>query len=799
MIPSGRRWRGWGVVAALMIGAALPASAGAFGTVNGFFGQNGEHERITRAALACPAGTPSDGTCFEPVSMAQIAGEPRNLPGLQPGTFGAVGIPDFPPPSKAAAHCDEADYLNPGLYPRVKRYPRRRAVADRFLLACRTELQRRFRQGRDAAGGLLDTQGRLLPGEVDLSVLSCTFLAGISGRAKCDVFDGLGRALHGVQDFYTHSNWSDARVPPAHVTVRNPPGMAMRTLAPLLDLRTAAAPPIPPLLITGCFSVHEKSLSPVDGCASGISRIPRVRHLELNKDEGTIDSVTGAASSPTTSRGRVGDNFANAVRLAIADTRRQWADLRAEIIRLHGPRQGGLIICALTRDLPMRDCEGRRIAIVIDSSGSNTTTDPGNLRLAAAAQFNAGLRSAATVLPGGQPDRSAVIDFDDGARIVSPLGDPGAARFDTIDSSGGTNIAAGVNLAVGELTREPVDLASRRKLGIVVLTDGQDSDQTALVAAIDRAAALGIRVSLGFLSPPANPAGASPRILTQPGEPAARSHQSGGAPPAEVVRAIVASGGVFSTINSATAQRAFVGLVADRGATTVDDPNGADDGGPLASGVGVTAVAAPGGDTDVFSYPATRGRVLTLRVRALSGQPLTVAVRDIGGGNRLISTRTRTDGTATIRSRLRRSRSTEIDVQSRGAGGPYAIDLIEEGRDLLGNNRANRLRCRNVVTYVEGRGGNDRISCGSGADMIVPGPGRDIVAAGRGDDIILVGRRDRHRGVESINGGPGTDVVEFEGGRRRTVRLRTGRAVVRNGAARHRLSGVEFVLFGQKR
>jgi hypothetical protein len=140
----------------------IPAQAGAFGTVNGFFGQNGEHERITRAALACPAGTPSDGSCFEPVSMQQIAGEAG-------GAFGAVGIPDFPTPSGAEAHCDDGDFLDTTLFPKVTRYPQTRAVADTALTACRTELAKRFRQGRDAAPPLLDANDRIVPAHVDLS------------------------------------------------------------------------------------------------------------------------------------------------------------------------------------------------------------------------------------------------------------------------------------------------------------------------------------------------------------------------------------------------------------------------------------------------------------------------------------------------------------------------------------------------------------------------------------------------------------------------------------------------------
>lgn len=782
------------VIAAAVM--ALPAGAAAFGTVaSPALNQNTEHERITRAALACAPGTPSDGTCFEPRSLAQLAGEPNS--------FGAVGTPDIPPPSSSQAHCDDGDFLDASLYPRVATYPRTRADANRALTACRNEFVTRMRQSRAAAPALLDSGDRIVPGQVDLAS-ACVFAGGFGGRAKCNVFDGFGRALHGVGDFYAHSNWADARVPAAAVTVRNPPGVGGRVIAPFMDLRATATPTIHPLLMTGCFSLYEKNLWPVDGCLAGPRKIPRVRHVDLNKDAGTIDPVTGAATAPTTPRGAASGNFANAVRLAIADTRRQWADWRSEIVLSQGAtpagaRRAALIICAMTRDNPVRDCQARKLAIVVDSSGSNQTTDPRNLRIQAAAQFNASLVTAAAAGPGGVADRSAVIDFDDGARVISPLADPSLASFAGIDSDGGTNIASGVNLGIDELTRDPSDPTGNRA-GIVVLTDGEDSDISALVAAIDRATALGIRVNFGFLSPPSNPVNSLPRQIEvdEVGEAATRGENQSSAPSPALVSAILASGGVYSTINSAAAQRAFVDLVIRRGSTNLDDPNGADDGGPLVSGVGTSGLASAPADTDTFSYTGTRGRVGTMRVRALAGGQLSVTLRDVRGGSRMISARTR-NGTVTIQSRLRRSRITEVDIGSRGAGGPYAIDFVEAGRDLIGNNRANRLRCRPGVNYVEGRGGNDRITCGSGADMIVPGPGRDTVRAGGGDDIILVSRRDRHRGVETIDGGPGFDIVEFEGGRRRTVRLARGRAVVVSGAARYRLTGVEVVLFGQRR
>jgi Ca2+-binding RTX toxin-like protein len=230
-----------------------------------------------------------------------------------------------------------------------------------------------------------------------------------------------------------------------------------------------------------------------------------VRHKELNKDEGTINPVTGAATAGTTIRGRVGTNFANAVGLAIADTRRQWADLRAEIIRLNGPKRGNLMTCALTPDDPVKDCQRRKLAI-------------------------------------------------------------------------------------------------------------------------------------------------------------------------------------------------------------------------------------------------------------------------------------------------------EVDVGSRGAGGPYAVELVESGVDLLGTRRADRLRCGAGITFVAGAAGADRITCGAGNDMISGGRGADTIAAGGGDDIILVGARDGHRGTERVSGGPGNDIVEFEAGRRRTVSMPNGRrAVITSGRARFELRGVEVVLFGYRR
>ncbi|MFE0044919.1 CinY protein [Streptomyces albireticuli] len=309
-------------------------SAQAFGTI-GKFGQQTEHERITRAALACRPNTPSDGTCFEPRSLDQIAG--------RSGTFGAVGAPDTDEVFTPAAHCDDADHLtSPG-------YPRGRAEATRALQGCVSQLQGRFAAGVTAAAGTLKADGTVAPGESDLGK-DCTFSLGVPGRDKCEAIEGLGRALHGVQDFYSHSNWTDRAAPDRPVGRTNPPGLDLAAPSPLLSLtggRPLLASAVPDGLTTGCFS-----LVPL-GCGK------RVQHADLNKDTGTIDPATGATSGPTTPRGRTGGNFDRAVQGAVADTRRQWTDFRAALTDRYGKERGERIACVLTHDTPVRDCAPR--------------------------------------------------------------------------------------------------------------------------------------------------------------------------------------------------------------------------------------------------------------------------------------------------------------------------------------------------------------------------------------------------------------------------------------------------------
>ena len=510
-----------------------------------------------------------------------------------------------------------------------------------------------------------------------------------------------------------------------------------------------------------------------------------MRHLVLNKDKGQINPVTGATSAPTTTRGRVGSNFAKAVAGAIADTRRQWADLRSQILSAYGPRRGGLMVCAVTHDDPVKDCQGRDLAIVIDSSGSNTDTDPGFLRVAAGQQFNASLTTAAAAGPDARPDRSAVVDFDTSAAVISPLADPSVASFAGIDASGGTNIGSGVSAALGALTADANEV--RDRAGIVVLTDGMDNSPGGLESALATAQSLGIRVSFGFLAPPPNPVPPTARATTR---------QAGAGPPIDLVRAIDATGGVYSTINSAEAQRAFVQLVNANGATNLNDPFGSDDDGALGVGLARTARIAGPQDTDRFTFTGERGRRLVVTVTPLEGQALSASAIDLPTGASVVGLRTPAAGGATLILRPRETATLELTVSSPGNGaGLYSVGLAVEGVTLRGTSKADRLTCTVAPTLVLALGGKDRVMCGAGDDMIFGGPGRDELYGGKGDDVFVLKRRDVGGGVEQVNGGSGNDVAVFGFARPKGVRKRGGVTFVPARSGRFRLKGVETLRF----
>jgi hypothetical protein len=169
------------------LSASAPGSAAGFGTIEGG-GQNREHERITRAALACAGDGGSEADCFEPRSMDLVAVHARE--------FGAVGTPDKDELALRAAHCDDIDFL-------AGEYPRTRGQARDALLNCVDQLRGRFGQGADSAPALLDDQGQIVPDQVTLDP-ECRFGEATSreaadSRAKCVALEGLGRVLHGAR------------------------------------------------------------------------------------------------------------------------------------------------------------------------------------------------------------------------------------------------------------------------------------------------------------------------------------------------------------------------------------------------------------------------------------------------------------------------------------------------------------------------------------------------------------------------------------------------------------------------
>ena len=329
------RTRRLGPVALVFAGYLVwsASSAGAFGTIDSA-GQHREHERITRASLSCSAVAGPD--CLDAASIDVVAGHDRE--------FGGVGAPDSDEVFDPAAHCDGADFLEGA-------YPRTRAAATAALLDCVGHLRMRFDEAVVGAAALLDDDGRVVADEVDLES-DCRGAGAAETPAKCATLQAFGRVLHGVQDFYSHSNWADEADPTRAIGDDNPPGLNLPGPSAVLDLRIETPPVVPAELATGCYVLKDE-VPGVGECAE------RITHAALNKDTGLIDPDTGEATDPTKPRGMVGENFAKAVAGAIEETRRQWQDLRAELTARYGEDHASVMICALTHDDPVDDCRNR--------------------------------------------------------------------------------------------------------------------------------------------------------------------------------------------------------------------------------------------------------------------------------------------------------------------------------------------------------------------------------------------------------------------------------------------------------
>lgn len=371
-----KRWRLPTLMAVVAAGLMAPASAGAFGTINGM-GQHAEHEKITKT-LSCGADD-SVNPCFQTASMAMLAGSD--------GTIGGVGLPDRVTEiiGHGAAHCDAADYL-PGK-------PYQPSDAKRAVDAideCVDLFGDHIGQAVDAAAGLASDK-KIAAGQADASDPCPWDVSGSAGieigtpTAKCKVVDGLGRALHAAEDFWSHTNWGDEANPNEPVilpgtaddkeptyNLLNPPGLGHTDLVPFLrypvpreDLPTEAEMLDGKAPISGCddsadelankgldwFKKFKDTDVKVDSCPE------RVKHSALNKDKGLIDWKTGKTSDPDTPRGKAGDNFQRAVTGARKQVRAIWGDFVNAVETRYGNTRGGLIIQALTTDTPWTACK----------------------------------------------------------------------------------------------------------------------------------------------------------------------------------------------------------------------------------------------------------------------------------------------------------------------------------------------------------------------------------------------------------------------------------------------------------
>jgi len=119
------------------------------------------------------------------------------------------------------------------------------------------------------------------------------------------------------------------------------------------------------------------------------------------------------------------------------------------------------------------------VALIIDSSGSMTTTDPTNLRKEAAKLF---------IDLVDDEDKIAIVDFDDNIRVRQSLigisGNKNALKtaVDKIDSSGNTNIGGGLRYGYNELNGVEADPTHNK--AAILLTDGQHNTGTAPLSVV---------------------------------------------------------------------------------------------------------------------------------------------------------------------------------------------------------------------------------------------------------------------------------------------------------------------------
>ncbi len=84
----------------------------------------------------------------------------------------------------------------------------------------------------------------------------------------------------------------------------------------------------------------------------------------------------------------------------------------------------------------------------------------------------------------------------------------------------------------------------------------------------------------------------------------------------------------------------------------------------------------------------------------------------------------------------------------------YQVAKITISKDIIGNNRNNRLNGTDKAEWIDGKGGNDRIDGKDGSDIIFGGAGNDELEGGEGQDKLYGGA-----GNDELEGGDGNDLL----------------------------------------
>ncbi|KAL2153741.1 hypothetical protein VTH82DRAFT_4896 [Thermothelomyces myriococcoides] len=597
------------IVAAL---GGLSTLAAAFGTINApaVLGQHNEHEMITRLAFQCPNNEKSDGICFEPRSLDQLAGYHVNVMGIAltgSGTNGAVGAPDtFDPfPEGPEAHCDDADYLD------IPGYPQSRAEANAKLQACVDHLRYRFRQAVTAADRLLDDRHRIRREMVQLSLPygDCTFAFpewqhDDYGRAKCSTLEGFGRALHGIQDFYAHSNWADSADPTQPISISNPPGLGMTGTASFLDLRANGTIPddqIPLNLTTGCFNLPDIMFG--SGSCKG-----RITHHALSKDRGIInlDGTFGATEADPRSEA-VASNFQRAVQAAVQHSRELWADLRDEIRRKYGNVTGDLMICSLVRDDPVKDCRNRTMVVAVDNSLASEANGGILVEEALAQEITSRLNTEGL-------DSVAVIDSQEPAVLRYPMGPPVSVSFSFPRPSNELCIASGLELGIAEtIDAQPETYTDRGAIVLLTTTEEAPECSDGTLRQLRRAAEEGIRVHYACIDMHESaPSGSDNTASTIAGWMRCSPGDS-------LVGPVLKTGGIAVFIGSAARVPAhFANLVMDRGLTATDEDENTPESTRVYPGITLADFLNPDQPAKSFIYPVTTGESLNFTVSSVA-------------------------------------------------------------------------------------------------------------------------------------------------------------------------------------